>query len=94
MRKDKSFCNFFWLCNFMVFDTIKFVTFRKSRGHTLELHAKTKKLLDFRVKLNFSTKNLKTLWPTCMYGWDLTVSRLQSHYEKTVCFVPLSLRSF
>ena len=28
------------------------------------------------------------------YGWGSTVSRLQSHYEETVYFVPLSPREF
>ena len=28
------------------------------------------------------------------YGWRSTVSRLQSHYEETVYFLPLSLQEF
>ena len=35
-----------------------------------------------------------TIWPlydfnACFYGWGSTVSRLQSHYEEAVYFLPL-----
>ena len=42
MDKDRSFGNIFWSYNFGVFDTMKFVTFRKSWGYILELYAKAK----------------------------------------------------
>ena len=74
------------------FDSIKFVIFRKSRGHVLELYAK-QKVPWFPSKFNFSTKNgrkLTTLWSPCMDGVYLS----QSHYKETVFFVSLSSRSF
>ena len=33
----------------------------------------------------------KTLWPL-FYGWGSTASRLKSHYEEAVCFLPLKRR--
>ena len=38
-------------------------------------------------------KKKTTLWPL-FYGWDLTASRLQSHHEEAVYFLPLSSQKF
>ena len=85
-------CNIFWLYNFRVFDTIKFVTFRKSWGHILKIHAKAKSSLIFPASSIFQQRNLKKNLK--LYGllvWkSLAVSSLQSHYKETVFFVPLS----
>ena len=45
--EDRSFGNIFWLYQFRIFDTTKFVTFRKPWGHILELHVKAKTSLIF-----------------------------------------------
>ena len=61
----------FWLYNFRVFDALKFVTFRKSWDHILELYAKAKsswisqQIQFFNKK---SKKKLTTLWSPCMGG--------------------------
>ena len=41
----------------------------------------------------FFEKKTTTLWPL-FYGWDLPASRLQSHHEEAVYFLPLSSQKF
>ena len=70
MGENRSFGNIFWLYNFSVFGTIKFVTFRKFWGHILQLHSKAKRSL-IRQQVQFFNKNLKkltTLWSPCLGG--------------------------
>ena len=71
MDEDRSFGNIFWLYNFMIFDTIKFVTFHKSWGHILELYENTKSFLISQQVQFFNKKckqKLTTLWSPCMDG--------------------------
>ena len=56
MSEDRSFGNIFWSYNFRVFDTIKFVIFRKFWGHILELSAKSKRYL-ISQQVQFFNKN-------------------------------------
>ena len=95
MGEDRSFGNIFWLYNFRVFKTIKFVYFRQSWGHVLELHVKAKSCLIFPASAIFQQKIWKKTWNFMvhLYQWRLTVSRLRSHNKETVLFVPLSLTS-
>ena len=46
--------------------------------------------LGFIYCVNFLKKSLMAPF----YGWDSTVSRLQSHYEEIVYFLPLSFQKF
>ena len=95
MGEDRSFGNIFSLYNFRIFGTIKFATFRKSLGHVLELYEKGKNSLIFQ-QVQFFTKMSKKPYNFIvpLYGWNLFVSKLQSHYKETVFFVTLSRRSF
>ena len=77
MGKDRSFGNIFWLHNFRVFDTMKFVNFRKSWGHILELYAKVKISLIYQQDQFFNKKAKKTYnFMVPLYGWDLADSFL------------------
>ena len=50
-------------------------------------------LLPVKDKETNDLKKLKTsLAP--FYEWDSTVSKIQSHYEEAVYFLPLSLQEF
>ena len=57
------------------FDSIKFVIFRKSRGHVLELYAKAKSSLISQQVQFFNKKWKKTYnFTVPLYGWGLFVS--------------------
>ena len=57
------------------FDSIKFVIFRKSRGHVLELYAKAKSSLISQQVQFFKKKWKKTYnFTVPLYGWGLFVS--------------------
>ena len=51
----------FWLYNFRVFDALKFVTFRKSWDHILELYAKAKSSWISQQVQFFNKKSKKNL---------------------------------
>ena len=71
------------------------LTLKTSRPSPLDLFLKIGPSLsggggwDYGYQLSFMT-----IWPlynfiACFYGWGSTVSRLQSHYEEAVYFLPL-----
>ena len=60
----------FWLYNFRVFDALKFVTFRKSWDHILELYAKAKSSWISQQIQFFNKKYKKTYnFMVSLYGW-------------------------
>ena len=79
MGKDRSFGNTFWLYNFRIFDIIKFVTFRKSWGHILELYAKA---------LHKICENTDFHWPVFSRIWTESQILCQSLSQcgVTQCF--------
>ena len=61
----------FWLYNFRVFDALKFVTFRKSWDHILELYAKAKSSWISQQIQFFNKKSKKTYnFMVSLYGWS------------------------